>query len=342
MSTPLIGHMDPEFMRIMDEVKSMLCSLLHTENRLTLPISGAGSAGMEACLVNLLEPGDRAVICVHGVFGNRMCDIAERCGATVDRVEAEWGQPIEPGRVEAALGGNSPKLVAVVHAETSTGVWQPLEEISAMTHEAGALFVVDAVTSLAGVDVQVDSWRIDALYSGTQKCLSAPPGLSPITFSDRAVEAFSKRKSKVQSWYLDLNLINNYWDGDRAYHHTAPISSVYALHEALRIVLEEGLQARFQRHLQQHELLKQGLEKLGFEFVVDAEYRLPMLNAVRLPAGVDEAWLRSRLLTEYNIEIGAGLGAFKGKVWRIGLMGASCTRTHVNTLLAALRTELNA
>lgn len=267
-----------------------------------------------------------------------MADIAERCGATVIRVEAPWGTPIEPAQVAAALKDRSPKLVAIVHAETSTGVLQPLEEISQMTHEAGALLVVDAVTSYCGADLRVDEWGIDAIYTGTQKCLSAPPGLSPVSFSSRAVAALENRKTKVQSWFLDLSLVKNYWAGSkRAYHHTAPVSSVFALREAYRLVLEEGLQARFARHQQNHERLKTGLEALGFEFLVAPEYRLPMLNAVKVPAGVDEAGIRKRLLTDYNIEVGGGLGAFAGKIWRVGLMGESSTPNHVNVLLSALR-----
>ena len=337
MATPLVGHMDPEFMKIMDEVKGMLQAVFRTGNDLTFPISATGSAGMEACLVNLLEPGDVAVVCVNGVFGGRMCDIVGRCGAELVRVDAPWGEAIDPAAVSEALAGRNPKLVAIVHAETSTGVLQPLEEISRLVREAGALFVVDTVTSLGGVDVRLDDWGIDAVYSGTQKCLSAPPGLSPVSFSPRAVEAIAVRKTKVASWYLDLTMIMNYWGGNRAYHHTAPISAVYALHEALRIVLEEGLEARFERHRRNHELLREGVEALGFEFVVAPEYRLPQLNTVRLPKGLDEAAARRRLLEEYNIEVGAGLGEFAGKVWRIGLMGSSSTPNHVNILLSALR-----
>lgn len=338
MSTPLIGHLDPEFVAIMDEVKSMVQATMQTDNQLTFVVSAPGSAGMETCLVNLLEPGDEAVICIHGVFGGRMVDIAERCGATVHKVEAPWGTPIDPQQVKDALENCSPKLLAIVHAETSTGVLQPLDEISKMVHDAGALLVVDAVTSYCGTDLKVDEWGIDAVYSGTQKCLSAPPGLSPVSFSPAAVAALDNRKTKVQSWFLDLSLVKNYWAGaKRAYHHTAPVSSVYALREAYRIVLEEGLEARFARHKRNHELLRDGLEALGFEFLVEPAYRLPMLNAVKIPAGVDELAVRKRLLNEYNIEVGGGLGAFAGKIWRIGLMGESSTPNHVNMLLSALK-----
>ena len=338
MATPMIGHLDPQFIVIMDEVKQMLRELFRTENELTFAVSATGSAGMETCLVNLLEPGDEAVVCVNGVFGNRMSDIVERCGAKLRRVEAPWGEPIDPAAVKQALGKCTPKLVAIVHAETSTGLLQPIEEISQIVHDAGALFLVDTVTSLGGTDVRTDEWGIDAIYSGTQKCLSAPPGLSPVSFSSRALEAMDRRKTKVQSWYLDLTMLRKYWEGaKRAYHHTAPVSMVYALHEALRIVLDEGLEARFERHRCNHELLRDGLEEMGFEFVVVPEYRLPMLNAVKIPEGIEDAPARKRLLDEFNIEVGGGLGDFAGKVWRIGLMGCSCTQNHVNMLLAALR-----
>ncbi len=339
LSTPLVGHLDPEFVGVMDDIQGMLRTLLRTDNEMTFAVSAPGSAGMECCLVNLLEPGDEAVICIHGVFGGRMASIVERCGATAVRVEAPWGEPTDPAKVEKALAGRSPKLVAVVHAETSTGVLQPLEEISRLAHDAGALFVVDAVTSVGGAPVEVDAWGIDAIYSGTQKCLSAPPGLSPVSFSPRAVEAIEQRRTPVQSWFLDVGLVRGYWGGGakRAYHHTAPVSQCFALREALRLVLEEGLEARFERHLANHRLLKDGLEGLGFEFVVASEYRLPMLNAVKLPAGLDDAAGRKRLLDEHSIEVGAGLGDFAGKIWRIGLMGESSSVNHVNVLLSALR-----
>lgn len=338
LATPMIGHLDPQFIQIMDEVMEMTREVFQTKNQVTSVISATGSAGMETCFVNLLERGDTAMVCVSGVFGNRMCDIVERCGATLVRVDAPWGKPIDPSQVKDALEKCNPKLVAIVHAETSTGVLQPLVEISKIVHDAGALFVVDAVTSLAGAEVKVDEWGIDAIYSGTQKCISAPPGLSPVSFGPNAIKAMDSRKSKVQSWYLDLSMIRNYWTGaKRAYHHTGPISMVYSIHEALRIVLEEGLEARFARHKQNHLKLKDGLEAMGFEFLVAPEYRLPMLNAVRIPAGFDDATVRSRLLNEYRIEIGAGLGEFAGKVWRIGLMGESSTVNHINLVLSALK-----
>jgi len=338
MSTPLIGHLDPEFLVIMDDIKAMVQETLQTKNPLTFVVSAPGSAGMESCFVNLLEPGDEAVICIHGVFGTRMADIAERCGAKVIKVEADWGTPINPEDVKKAMASCNPKLLAIVHAETSTGVLQPLEEISEITKEAGALLVVDAVTSYCGTDLKVDEWGIDALYSGSQKCLSAPPGLSPVTFSQAAIDVLENRKTKVQSWFLDLTMVKNYWAGaKRAYHHTAPVSAMFAMREALRIVLEEGLENRFKRHQKNHELLRDGLEAMDFKFLVEKQYRLPMLNAVVIPDGVDEALVRKRLLNEYNIEIGGGLGPYAGKIWRIGLMGESSTPNHVNMLLAALK-----
>ncbi len=338
MATPLVGHLDPEFIQIMDGIKDMLRQLFVTENDLTFAVSATGSAGMETCFVNLLEPGDEALVCVNGVFGNRMCDIVERCGANLIRVDAPWGKPVEPEMVKKALNGTKPRIIAIVHAETSTGVLQPLKEISKITHDAGALFLVDTVTSLGGIEVLVDDWEIDAVYSGSQKCISVPPGLSPVSFSAKAVEAMERRKNKVQSWYLDLSMIRDYWGGDtRTYHHTAPISMVYALYEGLRLIFKEGLSERFARHQRNHELLRDGLEEMGFEFLVSPEFRLPMLNAVKIPEGIDDAETRRRLLEEFNIEIGAGLGDFAGKLWRIGLMGNSSTINHVNMLLSALR-----
>ena len=336
MATPLLGHLDPHFLVIMDQIRTMLKQVFRTENELTFAISATGSAGMETCFVNLLEPGEEAVVCVNGVFGNRMCDIVQRCGAKLIRVDAAWGSPIDPQDLKRTLDECRPKLVAIVHAETSTGVLQPLEEISRIVHDSGALFLVDAVTSLGGTDLRVDEWEIDAVYSGTQKCLGAPPGLSPISFSQQAVEATEKRKSKVQSWYLDLSMVTKYWGEERVYHHTAPISSLYALHESLRIILEEGLEARFARHQRNYELLRKGLEELGFEYLVAPEYRLPMLNTVKIPAGIEDGPTRRKLLEHYNIEIGAGLGELAGKVWRIGLMGYSSSEKNVNLLISAI------
>jgi alanine-glyoxylate transaminase/serine-glyoxylate transaminase/serine-pyruvate transaminase len=341
MSTPLVGHLDPAFLALMDDTKRLLQFVFRTRNELTIPISGTGSAGMEACLVNLLEPGDEAVVCVNGVFGTRMADIVERCGATLLKVEAPWGRVIDPADVAAALKRcPRAKLVGIVHAETSTGAWQPLEEISKLVHAAGALLVVDTVTSLGGHPVRVDDWGIDACYSGTQKCLSCPPGLSPITFGVRAVETLRRRRTKVRSWYLDLTMIEKYWGAERVYHHTAPISMNYALYEALRIVEEEGLQARWARHQRNHEALKAGLAAIGLSIASQESHQLWTLNSVRIPDGVDDARVRSALLDEFNIEIGGGLGPLKGKTWRIGLMGESSTAANVLLVLSALERVL--
>jgi alanine-glyoxylate transaminase/serine-glyoxylate transaminase/serine-pyruvate transaminase len=337
MATPLIGHLDPEFIHLMEETKELLRATFQTKNTLTLPISGTGSAGMEACLVNLIEEGDEVVVGVNGVFGTRMADIVGRCGGKLRAVEVPWGEAIDPTQIGNTLKRcRKPKLVAVVHAETSTGVWQPVEEISRLAHAAGALFVVDTVTSLGGCPVKVDEWQIDACYSGTQKCLSCPPGLSPITLSPAAAQVIHKRTQKVRSWYLDLTMIEKYWGEERIYHHTAPISMNYALREALRLVQEEGLEARFSRHRRNHLALVTGLEALGLQMTAQAGHRLWTLNSVTIPAGIDDAAVRQRLLEDYNIEIGAGLGPLKGKTWRIGLMGESSARSNVLLLLSAL------
>lgn len=341
MSTPLVGHLDPAFLRIMDETKRLLQFVLQTRNELTIPVSGTGSAGMEACLVNLLEPGDDAVVGVNGVFGTRMADIVERCGATPVRVEAPWGRVIDPADIAAALQRcRRPKLVAIVHAETSTGAWQPLEEIGPLVRAAGALLVVDTVTSLGGCPVRVDAWGIDACYSGTQKCLSCPPGLAPITFGPRAVQVLHQRKTKVQSWYLDLTMIEKYWGSERVYHHTAPISMNYALHEALQLIEEEGLEVRWQRHERNHQALKAGLAAIGLAIASQENHQLWTLNSVGIPDGVDDARVRNALLDEFGIEIGGGLGPLKGKTWRIGLMGESSTAGNVLLLLSAFERVL--
>ena len=316
----------------------MLRQVFLTQNEMTFPVSGTGSAGMEFCFVNLLEPGDEVIIGVNGVFGTRMCDVAERCGAKVVRVEAPWGNIIEPKPIADALGKVAkPKFVAIVHAETSTGALTPVEEISRLAHEAGALFLLDTVTSLGGCPVRIDEWAVDAVYSGTQKCLSCPPGLSPVSLSPRALEIAKQRKTKVQSWYLDVNLLSSYWGQERVYHHTAPVSMNYALHEALRLVLTEGLENRWRRHEQNHLALRTGLGALGMKIVSQAGHQLWQLNAVGVPDGVDESAVRKQLLAGYNIEIGAGLGPLKGKIWRIGLMGETSSRENVETVLAALQ-----
>jgi alanine-glyoxylate transaminase / serine-glyoxylate transaminase / serine-pyruvate transaminase len=342
MSQPLVGHLDPLFLEVMEEIQGSLRHVFRTENRLTIPVSATGSAGMEACLVNLLEPGDTVLIGVNGTFGNRMMEIARRCRARPIAVEAEWGRIVEPDAMLQAIAAHpEAKAVCVVHAETSTGAWQPLEEIGAALAATDTLFVVDAVTSLAGAPLEVDRWSIDACYSGTQKCLSCPPGLSPLTFSDKAVGALRARKSAVQSWYLDLTMIEKYWGNERAYHHTAPISMNYALAEALRLVREEGLEARWQRHRRHHESLKAGLAAMGLRIASQDGHQLWMLNSVAIPAGIDDAELRQALLREYDLEIGGGLGPLKGRVWRIGLMGESSTPANILLVLTALERLLS-
>jgi alanine-glyoxylate transaminase/serine-glyoxylate transaminase/serine-pyruvate transaminase len=341
LATPPIGHLDPVFIELMEETKRLLRSTFRTANPLTLPISGTGSAGMEACLVNLLEPGERAIIGVNGVFGTRMADIVARCGATAVKIEAPWGRIIDPESVREALrAAPDAKLVALVHAETSTGAWQPLDEIGRLVRDAGSLFVVDTVTSLGGCPVRIDEWLVDASYSGTQKCLSCPPGLAPLTFGPRAVEVLHRRRTPVRSWYLDLTLIERYWGDERVYHHTAPIAMNYGLLEALRLVHEEGLEARWQRHERHHLALKAGLAALGLELAAQENRQLWMLNAVRIPDGVDDAAVRGALLAEFSIEIGGGLGPMKGRVWRIGLMGESSTEANVLLVLSALERVL--
>lgn len=341
MAMPTIGHLDPDFIKIMDGIKAMLKDLMQTKNELTIPVSGTGSAGMEAALCNLIEPGDRCIVGVNGVFGGRMADVCGRYGGEVVQVTAPWGEPIDPADIKKALAEKGAKLVSIVHAETSTGVLQPIEEISRIAHEAGALLVVDTVTSLGGHPVKVDDRKIDACYSGTQKCLSIPPGLAPISFSPAAVEAIEKRKTKVANWYLDMTFVRSYWGQDRTYHHTAPINSLYGFHEGIRIILEEGLQARWQRHKENHELLVKGLAEMGMEILPKPDYRLWSLNAVKIPDGVDDMTVRKALLNDFNIEIGGGLGDLKGKVWRIGLMGCSSSKANVLLVLGALRSVMS-
>jgi alanine-glyoxylate transaminase/serine-glyoxylate transaminase/serine-pyruvate transaminase len=337
LSRPLLGHLDPEFLAILDDVAASLRTVFATSNRMTFAVSGTGSAGMEAALVNLLEPGDETIVCVNGVFGGRMTDVATRAGAKVARIEAPWGEPIASVGVRDALEAQpGTKVFALVHAETSTGVAQPVEEIAAMVRDHGALFVLDTVTSLAGMPVSVDEWGVDVAYSGTQKCLSVPPGLSPITYSERALDAVRSRKTPVQSWYLDVTLLEGYWGTDRVYHHTAPISMVTALQAGLHAVLDEGLEARWKRHADNGALLARELEARGFSYVAPEGMRLPMLHCVRLPGGADEAALRKRLLVEHSIEVGAGLGPFKGECWRIGLMGHTSSRANIERFLTAL------
>jgi alanine-glyoxylate transaminase/serine-glyoxylate transaminase/serine-pyruvate transaminase len=337
LSRPTIGHLDPKFIGIMDEIKDLLQQVMKTGNRLTIPISGTGSAGMEACFVNLVEPGDEVLILINGVFGMRMQDVATRLGANVDTLEFEWGTPVLPERVKEQLDKKDYCIVAVVHAETSTGICNPIAEIAELVNAKGSLFLVDTVTSLGGMPVEADAWHVDAMYSGTQKCLSCPPGLAPITFSERAVEKTMKRKTKVPNWYLDLSMIVNYWEGSkRAYHHTAPINMLYGLYQALRCIVDEGLENVFNRHSESHLALVQSLGAMGLDMLVEPEYRLPMLNAVKIPEGVDEAQVRKRLLEEHQIEIGAGLGPLAGKIWRIGVMGHTARIENIERLTKAL------
>jgi alanine-glyoxylate transaminase / serine-glyoxylate transaminase / serine-pyruvate transaminase len=337
LALPTIGHLDPRFIAIMDEVKAMLRTVFQTANQITIPISGTGSAGMEASFVNFVEPGDKVLILINGVFGKRMEDLAVRLGADVTTIEYEWGTPVTVERVKEALAGADYRVVAVVHAETSTGVRNPVDQIADVVRGSGSLFLVDTVTSLGGIPVTADAWGADIVYSGTQKCLSCPPGLAPMTVSPRAHERLTARSSKVPNWYLDLSLLTSYWAGaKRSYHHTAPINMIYALYQALVDLVGEGLDAAHARHRRAHEELAAGLEKIGLSLFVEPEYRLPMLNAVTVPEGVDEAQVRARLLEEFDIEIGAGLGPLAGRIWRIGLMGETARTASVERLTAAL------
>jgi alanine-glyoxylate transaminase/serine-glyoxylate transaminase/serine-pyruvate transaminase len=337
LSCPTIGHLDPSFIAIMDEIKALLQKLMNTNHHLTIPVSGTGSAGMEACFVNLVEPGDNVLVLVNGVFGVRMADLASRLGGQVDTLQFEWGKPVKVEDVKQKLQRKSYSIVAVVHAETSTGVCNPVDEIGAVVKGSNALYLVDTVTSLGGMPVLTDAWGADALYSGTQKCISCPPGLAPISFSQRALDKLNSRSSKVPSWYLDLSMVINYWEGaKRVYHHTAPINMLYGLYQALLSIMEEGLENVYERHRKTHRRLVAGLQELGLEMLVSEPYRLPMLNAVMIPEAVDEASVRTELLNKHRIEIGAGLGPLAGKIWRIGLMGHTARTKNVNRLLGAL------
>lgn len=336
LAKPTVGHLDPYYLRVMDELQVMLREVFRTANRMTLAISGTGSAGQEAAVANLVEPGEPVLVCVNGVFGGRLADMATRAGGEVTKIERPWGEVFTVAEVKQALARVKPRVVAIVLAETSTGAWQPIEEIAAAARDAGAMLILDTVTALGGIPVEIDKWQIDAVYSGTQKCLSCPPGLAPVSFSNQAVEKMLARKQKARSWYLDVSLIANYWGGDRVYHHTAPINMTYALHESLRLLLEEGLEASWARHRRNHEALRAGLATLGIRYATQAGHELPQLNAVQIPDGVDDLTVRKALLERHNIEIGAGLGEFKGKVWRIGLMGYSSRPENVVKVLDAL------
>ncbi|AMV25902.1 Purine catabolism protein PucG [Gemmata sp. SH-PL17] len=336
MSTPLLGHLDPQFLEIMTETQTMLREVYQTKNQLTFPVSATGMAGMETCFVNLIEPGDPVVVCSIGYFGTRMIDVAGRTGAKLTVKEKPWGQVFDLNELRDILKETRPKVLGLVHAETSTGALQDISQVGKLCHEFGTLLITDCVTTLGCTPVKLDEWEVDAAFSCSQKGLSCPPGMSPISFSPRAVDALKNRKTKVQSWYLDLTSIQSYWSGDRAYHHTAPITMVYALREGLRLVLEEGLEARYARHLRNHGALKAGLEALGLEYIAAESCRLPQVNAVKIPAGVDDVAGRKQLLNEFGIEIGGGLGDFKGKAWRIGIMGYNSRSICVLSVLAAL------
>ncbi|MEZ5565509.1 MAG: alanine--glyoxylate aminotransferase family protein [Gammaproteobacteria bacterium] len=344
LARPTIGHLDPAFIGLMDDLKRLLQFAFQTRNTLTLPISAPGSAGMECCFVNLVSPGDKVIVAQNGVFGGRMQENVERIGATAVMVQDDWGTPVDPQKVADTIRAHpDARVLAFVHAETSTGASSDADALCALARQHGLLTIVDTVTSLGGIDVNVDRWGADAVYSGSQKCLSCVPGLSPVTFSSRAQDVIQKRAHKVQSWFLDMSLVMAYWGGggQRAYHHTAPINALYGLHEALVILEEEGLKSAWSRHQRHHAALAAGFSALGMEFVVDAEYRLPQLNCVRIPAGVDESAIRRKLLDEYALEIGAGLGPLAGKVWRIGLMGHTANRRNVLYLLGALEALLD-
>lgn len=343
LSRPTIGHLDPVFISLMDELKELLQYAFQTKNAMTMPVSAPGSAGMETCFVNLVEPGDKVIICINGVFGGRMKENVERCGGIPVVVEDAWGEAIDSNKLEAALKANTDtKIVAMVHAETSTGAQSDVAALVKLAHAHDCLTIVDTVTSLGGTPIKVDEWKIDAIYSGSQKCLSCTPGLAPVSFNERALEKIRNRKTKVQSWFLDLNLVMGYWgEGTkRAYHHTAPINSLYSLHEALLLLKEEGLEKAWARHQKNHLALKAGLEAMGLTFIVKEADRLPQLNAVTIPEGVEDAVVRGRLLNEYNLEIGAGLGALAGKVWRIGLMGHSSRAENILLCVGALESVL--
>ncbi len=336
LAAPTVGHLDPYYLQLMNEMQESLRKLFCTRNEMTMAISGTGSAGMETAVVNLIEPGDSMVVCVNGVFGGRMVDVAQRAGAKVTKIERPWGEVFTPDDLRPILKQVRPKVVGIVMAETSTGAYQPIEEIAKVVQESGAMLLVDAVTSLGGVPVEVDAWGIDAIYSGSQKCLSCPPGLSPVSFSPRALEVIKTRKTKVQSWYLDVSMLAAYWGQDRVYHHTAPINMTYGLYAALEIIHAEGLEKCFARHDRNHRALKAGLAAIGIQYAAQEGHQLPMLNAVKIPDGVNDAAVRTELLNRFGIEIGGGLGAFKGKIWRIGLMGYGSRPANVLLFLAAL------
>jgi len=343
MARPTLGHLDPVFVTFMDELKELLQYAFRTDNPLTMPVSGPGSVGMETCFVNLVQPGDTVIVCVNGVFGGRMKENVERCGGDAVVVEDEWGRAVDPVKVERALADHpQAKFLAFVHAETSTGARSDVESLVTLAHAHDCLAIVDAVTSLGGIPLEIDKWDVDAVYSGSQKCLSCTPGLSPISFGRRAIDVITSRSAPIQSWFMDTNLVMGYWGSGekRSYHHTAPINALYGLHEALVMVSEEGLEKSWERHQRHHQALRAGFEAMGLGLAVPESERLPQLNVVRVPDGVDEARVRGRLLEEYQLEVGAGLGALAGKVWRIGLMGHGCNLKNVLLCVGAFETVL--
>jgi alanine-glyoxylate transaminase/serine-glyoxylate transaminase/serine-pyruvate transaminase len=340
LTSPVIGHMDPAYFKILDQIGAGLRQVFQTQNQVTHATPGTGTSGMEACVANLMEPGDPVLVCVHGYFGDRVRLMAERQEAEVTVIEAEWGKPTDPQKVAEALKAKAYKVITVVHAETSTGVLQPMDDIVSLAKEHGVMILLDTVTSLGGVELKADEWGLDAAYSCSQKCIGCPPGLAPVTFSDRAVEAAKSRKHPIRSWYLDITLLEKYWGSTRMYHHTSSSTLNYALLEALLLIEEEGLQNRFERHLSNHRALVAGVEAMGLEMLVEAEYRLPTLNTIRVPEGIDEAKVRGYLLGTFNLEIGAGLGALAGQVWRVGLMGYSSSAENVLFFLSAISRAL--
>ena len=340
LTSPVIGHMDPAYFKILDQVGEGLRQVFQTQNQVTHATPGTGTSGMEACVANLMEPGDQVLVCVHGYFGDRVRQMAERQEAEVTVIEGEWGKPTDPQKVAEAFKAKEYKVITVVHAETSTGVLQPMDDIVSLAKEHGAMILLDAVTSLGGVDLKTDEWGLDAAYSCSQKCIGCPSGLAPVTFSDRAIEAAKSRKHPIRSWYLDITLLDKYWESTRVYHHTSSSTLNYALLEALMLIEEEGLQNRFERHLRNHRALVAGVEAMGLEMLVEAEYRLPTLNTIRVPEGIDEAKVRGYLLETFNLEIGAGLGALAGQVWRVGLMGYSSSAENVLFFLSAISRAL--
>jgi alanine-glyoxylate transaminase/serine-glyoxylate transaminase/serine-pyruvate transaminase len=340
LTSPVIGHMDPAYLKVLDEVAELLRKVFRTGNRVTNATPGTGSSGMEACVANMIEPGDPVLVCVHGYFGDRIRQMVERQEAKVTVIEGEWGKPTDPERVEKALKKNHYKVIGLVHAETSTGVLQPMDEISRLAKDHGAMILLDTVTSLGGVDVRIDDWGVDGAYSCSQKCIGCTSGLAPVTFSDRAVESVRRRKHPVRSWYLDISLLDKYWGTERVYHHTSSSTLNYGLLEALYLIHEEGLDNRIQRHTRNHKALVAGVVAMGLEMLVAPQYRLPSLNTVKVPAGIDDAKVRSYLLETYNLEIGGGLGALKGKVWRVGLMGYSSSAENIIFFLSAMSQAL--